>query len=66
MARTKAINAVTTYVNTPYIVNDKGADKSPRFELYNTETSTIVQKSNNPTDFDTYMYKNVYRRKRDV
>lgn len=57
MPRTKSINAVVRYANTDYIVNDLGSGKSPRFELYNTATKTVAQKSNNPMDFDEFMKK---------
>ena len=48
MARTKQLNTVLTYVGTPYVVNDLGETKTPRFELYNTETYSVKLKSNNP------------------
>ena len=57
MARTKNLNIVVTYEDTPYVVNDKGADKNPRFELYNLFSKQVIKKSNNPTDFDEYVYK---------
>lgn len=57
MPRTKSLNAVVTYTGTDYIINDLGVDKPPRFELYNTATKTVTQKSNNPMDFDEFMKK---------
>lgn len=57
MARTKNLNIVVTYENTPYVVNDKGADKDPRFELYNLSLKQIIKKSNDPTDFDEVINK---------
>ena len=56
MARTKQLNAVLTYVGTPYVVNDLGETKTPRFELYNTETHSVKLKSNNPLDFDKIIF----------
>lgn len=56
MARTKQLNTVLTYVGTPYVVNDLGEAKSPRFELYNTETRSVKLKSNNPLDFDKIIF----------
>lgn len=56
MARTKQLNAVVTYMNTSYIVNDLGENKTPRFELYNTETHSVKLKSNNPLDFDKIIF----------
>lgn len=56
MARTKQLNIVVTYVDTPYIVNDLGEGKSPRFELYNTETHSVKFKSNNPLDFHKFIF----------
>ena len=57
MPRTKSLNAIVTYVDTDYIIKDLGLGKSPRFELYNTATKTVAQKSNNPMDFDEFMKK---------
>ena len=56
MARTKQLNTVLTYVGTPYVVNDLGEAKSPRFELYDTETHSVKFKSNNPLDFDKIIF----------
>lgn len=56
MARTKQLNTVLTYVGTPYVVNDLSEAKSPRFELYNTETHSVKLKSNNPLDFDKIIF----------
>lgn len=56
MARTKQLNTVLTYVGTPYVVNDLGEAKNPRFELYNTETNSVKLKSNNPLDFDKSIF----------
>lgn len=52
MARTKHLNIVAVYTNTPWRVNDRGVEMNPRFELYNVETKEIKAKSNNPLDFD--------------
>ena len=60
MPRVKQIHAVVHFVGTDYIINDLGPGKSPRFELYNEKTKTVVQKSNNPLTFDKYMEENVY------
>ena len=60
MARTKQLNLVVRFSGTPYVINDLGPGKSPRFELYNEKTKTVVQKSNNPLTFDKYMEENVY------
>lgn len=57
MARIKNLNIVVTYEGTHYVVNDKGIDKNPRFELYDLSTKQTIKKSNNPTDFDEYVYK---------
>lgn len=56
MARTKQLNTVVTYTGTPYTVNDLGEAKSPRFELYDTETRSIKSKSNNPLDFHKFIF----------
>ena len=60
MPRVKQLHAVVRFVGTDYIINDLGPSKSPRFELYNEKTKTVVQKSNNPLTFDKYMEENVY------
>ena len=66
MARTKKINAIVQYNNTDWIINDCG---NGQFELYNTSTKQILEKSNNPLDFDKYIDKifgkEVARRVRD-
>lgn len=59
MPRTKTLNTVVTYTGTDYIINDLGVGKSPRFELYNTITHKVIQKANNPMDFDNWMKNNV-------
>ena len=60
MPRVKQLHAVVRFVGTDYIINDLGPSKSPRFELYNEKTKTVVQKSNNPLTFDKYTAENVY------
>ena len=60
MPRVKQLHAVVRFIGTDYIINDLGLGKSPRFELYNEKTKTVVQKSNNPLIFDKYMEENVY------
>lgn len=57
MPRTKNLNIVVTYEGTGYVVNDFGENKSPRFELYHIPTKKSIKKSNNPCDFDDYMWK---------
>lgn len=57
MARTKQLNVKVIYTGTPYIVNDLGESKSPRFELYNVETHSIESKSINPLDFDKIVFE---------
>lgn len=57
MARTKQLNLILHYGGTPYHINDLGEAKSPRFELYNTDTQKVISKSNNPLDFHEYMNK---------
>ena len=56
MARTKQLNLVVRFVvrfnGTPYVINDLGLDKSPRFELYNETTKAVEAESDNPRDFD--------------
>ncbi len=59
MARTKKINIVVDYVNTPYVINDLGEAKTPRFELYNTKTRSVTSRSNDPRDFDEIVYGGV-------
>ena len=63
MPRTKILHTVVTYRGTDYIVNDLGLGKSPRFELYNTAIHKVIQKSNNPMDFDKWMKDNGWRSK---
>lgn len=55
MARTKNLNIVVAYGDTGYIINDFGAEKSPRFELYYIPDKKSIKKSNDPRDFDDYM-----------
>lgn len=57
MARTKQLNLVVRFNGTPYVINDLGLGKSPRFELYNEITKTVEAKSNNPIDFDNIVWK---------
>ena len=57
MARTKNLKIVVAYGNTGYVINDLGAGKSPRFELYYIPDKKSINKSNNPIDFDEYMAK---------
>ena len=57
MARTKQLNVVVTYANTSLVINDKGRDANPRFELYDTATKEVKAKSNNPIDFDEIVRK---------
>ena len=57
MARTKNLNIIVTYGDTGYVINDLGADKSPRYELYHIPDKKSIKKSNNPWDFDEYMAK---------
>ena len=57
MARTKKLNLVVQLGETPYVINDLGSGKSPRFELYNQTTKTVEAKSNNPMDFDNIVWK---------
>lgn len=57
MPRVKKLNIKMTYGNTGWVVNDLGEDKSPRFELYNTNTKQIKARGNNPLAFDGFMFK---------
>lgn len=57
MARTKQLNLVLRFDETPYVINDLGPTKSPRFELYNESTKTVESKSDNPRDFDELVWK---------
>ena len=54
MPRTKKINAVVQYGDTGWIINDCSNEQ---FELYNTITKHILEKSNNPLDFDKHIDK---------
>ena len=51
----KTLNLVLFYTGTDFCVNDRGPDKSPRFELMNQKTKEVIKKSNNPMDFDAYV-----------
>lgn len=57
MARTKQLNLVVRFSGTPYVINDLGHNKSPRFELYNEATKAVEAKSDNPRDFDNIVWK---------
>ena len=57
MARTKQLNLVVRFGGTPYVINDLGLSKSPRFELYNETTKAVEAKSDNPRDFDSIVWK---------
>nr|DAG87329.1 MAG TPA: hypothetical protein [Herelleviridae sp.] len=57
MARTKQLNIVVTFMGTPYVINDLGFGKTPRFELYNEATNAVEAKSNNPRDFNNIVWK---------
>lgn len=57
MARTKQLNLVVRFGGTPYVINDLGLGKSPRFELYNESTKAVESKSDNPRDFDDIVWK---------
>ena len=57
MARTKQLNLVVRFSGTPYVINDLGLGKSPRFELYNETTKTVEAKADNPRDFDNIVWK---------
>lgn len=57
MARTKQLNLVVRFSGTPYVINDLGFGKSPRFELYNETTKAVEVKSDNPRDFDSIVWK---------
>lgn len=56
MARTKSLNIVFSYTGTPYVINDLGANKSPRFELLDKTTLKVIEKSDNPMDFDKIVF----------
>lgn len=57
MPRVKKLNIKMTYGDTGWVVNDLGEDKSPRFELYNTNTKQIKARGSNPLAFDKLMFK---------
>lgn len=57
MVRTKQLNIVVQFSGTPYVINDLGNDKSPRFELYNETTKQVEAKSNDPRTFDNIVWK---------
>ncbi len=57
MARTKQLNLVVRFSGTPYVINDLGPSKSPRFELYNESTKNVEAKSDNPRNFDNFVWK---------
>lgn len=57
MARTKQLNLVVQFGGTPYVINDLGFSKSPRFELYNEITKAVEAKSDNPRNFDSIVWK---------
>lgn len=59
MARTKTLNICVRYGGTPLVINDRGPDKSPRFELYDTEEKKIVASSDQPLNFDEIIRKAV-------
>ena len=56
-AKTKQLNIVVTFMGTPYVINDLGFGKTPRFELYNETTKTVEAKADNPRDFDNIVWK---------
>ena len=57
MAKTKQLNLIVRFDGTPYVINDLGFSKSPRFELYNETTKAAEAKSDNPIDFDSIVWK---------
>ena len=57
MARTKQLNLIVRFGGTPYVINDLGFGKSPRFELCNETTKVVEAKSDNPRDFDNIVWK---------
>lgn len=63
MARTKQLNLILNYADSGYYVNDLGALKSPRFELYYAPDKKVIMKSNNPLDFEEKVWKD-YETKR--
>lgn len=56
VARIKSLNIVVDYVGTPYITNDLGKDKSPRFELLDETTLKVIEKSDNPMNFHDIVF----------
>lgn len=56
MPKQKSLHIVVDYVNTPYVTNDLGKDKSPRFELLDENTKQIVSKSDNLMDFHDIVF----------
>lgn len=52
----KKLNIVVEYIGTNYVVNDLGARKSPRFELYDKAKKKTIKKSNDPLSFDNLIY----------
>lgn len=57
MAKTKQLNIVVTFMGTPYVINDLGFGKTPRFELYDQTSRQVKSKSNNPKDFDSIVWE---------
>lgn len=57
MIKTKRLNIVVQFSGAPYVINDLGNDKSPRFELYNKATKQVEAKSNDPRTFDNIVWK---------
>ena len=57
MPRIKQLNLVLRFGGTPYVINDLGFGKSPRFELYNETAKAGEAKSDNPRDFDNIVWK---------
>lgn len=57
MSKQKSLHIVVDYVNTPYVTNDLGKDKSPRFELLDENTKQIISKSDNPMDFHDIVFR---------
>lgn len=56
MPRQKKLNIKVKYGGTTLCINDLGEQASPRFELYDTALKKVIKKSNNPLDFDEYVY----------
>ena len=57
MPRTKSLNIVVQFANTPLIINDLGEGHEPRYELYDTKEKRTIKKSDNPLIFDEYAEK---------